>query len=390
MLLSATGWGTLAGGAVLTITGYALGYGEAAALGLTCLLTVAAAVLWTLPAPVLGAERRIAPSKVGRGDPAEGVLVLTNTGGRTRRGLRVADRCGDRDITVDVPPLRPGTAHELRYALPTARRGRVQVGPLRLERADPLGLARRMRPYGDSATLLVRPRICPLPVLPSGQAHHVEGPTSDTADDGSLAFHALREYVVGDDLRRVHWRSTARTGTLMVRQMVDVSLPHTTLVLDTRHRAYASEDDFELAVDCAASVAHAAARSHFPVHLVSEAGPVLRTEGSGSDGEALLDGLAVVHQSELTSAATAFDGLENHRGGGTLVVVTGTGDTLGLGAVDRVRRRFDRATMLRVGAEAAATATATREGSGPGSGVPQLRVASLDELLAGWRWEAAR
>lgn len=385
-MLSATGWGTLAGGAALTVTGYALGYGEAAALGTTCLLAVAVAALWALPAPVLGAERRIVPGRVSRGDPAEGVVVLVNTGARTRRGLRAVDRCGDRDIPVDLPPLRPGAAHELRYALPTARRGRVPVGPLRLERTDPLGLARRMRPYGDADTLLVRPRICPLPVLPSGQAHHVEGPACDAADDGSLTFHALREYVLGDDLRRVHWRSTARTGTLMVRQMVDVSLPHTTLVLDTRRLAYSSEDDFELAVDCAASVAYAAARSHFPVHLAGEAGPILHTDGSGSDGEALLDALAVVRRSELASVAAAFDGLESHRGGGTLVVVTGTGDTRGLSAVDRVRRRFDRVTMLCVGAGA----TAPREGSGPGSGIPQARVASLDELLAGWRWEAAR
>lgn len=387
-MLSATGWGTLAGGVALTAIGYALGYGEAAALGVTCVLAVTVAVLWTLPAPVLGAERRIAPSRVGRGDPAEGVLVLTNTGGRTRQGLRVTDRCGDRDITVDVPPLRPGTSHEVRYALPTARRGRVPVGPLRLERTDPLGLAHRPLPYGAPDTLLVRPRICPLPVLPSGQSHHVEGPDSDTADNGSLTFHTLREYVLGDDLRRVHWRSTARTGTLMVRQMVDVSLPHTTLVLDTRQRAYASEDDFELAVDCAASVAYAAARSHFPVRLVSEAGPVLHTEGSGSDGEALLDRLADVRRSELTSVAAAFDGLANHRGGGALVVVTGTGDTRGLGAADRVRRRFDRVTMLRVSADV--EAAATREVSGAPSDVPQLRVASLDELPAVWRRETAR
>ncbi|MFI6009564.1 DUF58 domain-containing protein [Streptomyces sp. NPDC051243] len=385
-MLSATGWGTLAGGAALTTVGYAFGYGEAAALGVTCLLAVAVAFGWALPAPVLGAERRIAPSRVGRGDPAEGVVTLTNTGGRTRRGLRAVDRCGDRDIAVDVPPLPPGAAHELRYALPTARRGRVPVGPLRLERADPLGLVRRMRPYGAPDTLLVRPRVCPLPVLPSGQAHHVEGPSSDSADDGSLTFHALREYVLGDDLRRVHWPSTARTGTLMVRQMVDASLPHTTLVLDTRRRAYAAEDDFELAVDCAASIAYAAARHHFPVHLVNETGPLLHTDGAGRDGEALLDGLAVVRRSDAAFLATAFDGLDNHRGGGALVVVTGTADTPGLSGVERVRRRFDRVTVLRVGAGAAAT----RDESGPVSDVPRLRVASLDELLAGWRREAAR
>ncbi|WP_416979300.1 DUF58 domain-containing protein [Streptomyces sp. T028] len=385
-MLSATGWGTAVGGAALTAAGYALGYGEAAALGGTCLLAVAVAALWTLPSPRLGAERRIAPRKVGRGEPAEGIAVLTNKGGRTRRGLRVTDHSGDEEITVGIPPLRAGTPYELRYALPTARRGPVPVGPLRLERTDPLGLARRLRSYGASDTLLVRPRICLLPVLPSGRAHHVEGPTSDTADDGSLTFHALREYVLGDDLRRVHWRSTARTNKLMVRQMVDVSLPHTTLVLDTRERAYATEDDFELAVDCTASIAYAAARSHFPVHLLSETGTVLHTEGSGNDGEALLDRLALVLRSDLASAAAAFDGLEHHRGGGALIVVTGTGDTQGLSAVGRVRRRFDRVTMLRAGTGPAAAPDL----SGSGTDVPQPHIASLDELLAGWRWEAVR
>ncbi|WP_329318212.1 DUF58 domain-containing protein [Streptomyces sp. NBC_01262] len=385
-MLSSTGWGATTGGAALIATGYAFGYGEAVALGAACVIAVVMAAAWTLPRPKLGAERRIAPRKVGRGDPAEGVVALTNTGRRTRRGLRVTDRCGDQQVTVDVPPLRAGAAHDLRYALPTTRRGLVPVGPLRVERTDPLGLARRVRSYGASDILVVRPRICLLPVLPSGQAHHVEGPTSDTADDGSLTFHALREYVLGDDLRRVHWRSTARTGTLMVRQMVDVSLPHTTLVLDTRRQAYASEDDFELAVDCAASIAYAAARSNFPVHLVSEAGPVLHTEGSGNDGEALLDRLALVRRSEVKSAAAAFDGLEHHRGGGALVVVTGTGDTDGLSALGRVRRRFERVTMLRIGAATAAAPDIT----GSGTDVPQLHIASLDALLAGWRWEAVR
>jgi uncharacterized protein (DUF58 family) len=385
-MLSPTGWGTAAGGVALTAAGYALGYREAAALGVTCLLATAVAVVWTLPRPQLAAERRIAPRKVGRGDPADGIVTLTNTGTRTRRGLRATDVCGDQPLTVDVPVLRSGEAHEVHYALPTGRRGLIPVGPLRLERTDPLGLSRRVRAYGAADTLIVRPRICLLPVLPSGKAHHIEGPTSDTADDGSLTFHALREYVLGDELRRVHWRSTARTGTLMVRQMVDVSLPHTTLVLDTRASAYEHEDDFELAVDSTASIAYAAARSNFPVSLVSETGPILRTDGSGNDAESLLDRLALISRSERTSAAAAFDDLEHHRGGGSLVVVTGTGDMDGLAALGRVRRRFDRVTMLRVGGGSAAAPYV------PGSGldVPQLHISSLDALLAGWRWEAVR
>ncbi|MES4891773.1 DUF58 domain-containing protein [Streptomyces sp. NPDC096012] len=385
-MLSPTGWGTAVGGVALTAAGYALGYQEAAALGVACLLAVATAVVWTLPRPELTAERRIAPRKIARGEPADGIVTLTNTGSRTRRGLRATDVCGDRPLSIDVPVLHAGQAHEVRYALPTARRGLIPVGPLRLLRTDPLGLARRVRDYGSADTLVVRPRVCPLPVLPSGKAHHIEGPTSDTADDGSLTFHALREYVLGDDLRRVHWRSTARTGTLMVRQMVDVSLPHTTVVLDSRANAYAGEDDFELAVDSTASIAHAAARSHFPVSLLSETGPILLTDGSGNDAESLLDRLALIGRSDRASVAAAFDDLDHHRGGGSLVVVTGTGDTDGLAALGRVRRRFDRVTVLRAGADSPTAPSL----AGSGLDVPQLHIVSLDALPAVWRGEAVR
>ncbi|WUH93663.1 DUF58 domain-containing protein [Streptomyces sp. NBC_00433] len=385
-MLTPTGWGTFVSGAALTTAGYALGYGEAAALGAACLLAVTAAVVWTWLRPDLTAERRVTPHKVSRGEHADALVTLTNTGGRTRRGLRVRDRAGDQAPSADIPMLRPGDAHEASYPLPTGRRGIVQIGPLQVERTDPLGLSCRARTYGAVGTLVVRPRICLLPVLPSGTAHHIEGPTSDTADDGSLTFHALREYVLGDDLRRVHWRSSARTGTLMVRQMVDVALPHTTVVLDTRGTAYGGEDDFELAVDCAASVAYAAARSNFPVYVVTETGPVLRAQGSAGDAEALLDRLALTVPSDRRSCAAAFDDLEQHRGGGQLVVVTGTGDTDGLAALGRVGRRFDRVAMLRAGAEAAGSPQV----AGTGRDVHQVHVTSLNALLATWRWEAVR
>ncbi|MDN3023979.1 DUF58 domain-containing protein [Streptomyces sp. S.PB5] len=383
-MLTRTGWGTAGGGAVLTGVGYAFGYREAAALGTTGLLAVAVsvAVLWALPRPRLGAERRIAPRKVGRGEPAESVVTVTNTGDRALRGLSAGDRCGDLEIAVTVPPLRPGAVHELRHPLPTSRRGPLPVGPLRVERVDPLGLVRRRHAYGGSETLLVRPRTCPLPALSAGRSHQVEGSASDVAADGSPAFHAVREYAFGDDLRRVHWRSTARAGKLIVRQPADTSLPHTTLVLDTREHAHASQDDFELAVDCAASLAYAAARSRLPVHLLDGVGTLLRTKGSGEDGEALLDRLALVTRSDGPSETVAFDVLERHRDGGTLIVVGGTGAAEGLGAAaGRVRHRFDGVIVLRAGAAT---------GAEPVVGVWETRVASLEELAAVWRAEAPR
>lgn len=126
-----------------------------------------------------------------------------------------------------------------------------------------------MRLRGDP----LRPPQNRAPAGPPGRPDApLEGPTSDTADDGTLTFHSLREYVLGDDLRRVHWRSTARSGRLMVRRMIDVSLPTTTVVLDTSRDSYRDPEAFETAVDVAASVAGAAVLNHFPIRILTSAG----------------------------------------------------------------------------------------------------------------------
>ena len=413
-------------GLALYAAGWWLGYPEPVVLGFACLLAVAVAVLWTLPRPRLSVQRGVAPRKVVRGERAQATVSLRNEGRRLRGGLRAVDACGASTVMFGVPALAAGATHSAAYRLPTGRRGEIPVGPLQFVRADPLGLARRVQRFGTADTLLVRPRTCALPMLSSGRAHHVEGPTSASADDGTITFHALREYVLGDDLRRVHWRYTARTGTLMVRQMVDVSLPHTTLVLDTRAVAYPPEDGageggagedgdredraweagagavahgFELAVDAAASIALAAARSNFPVRLVTPDGLLLETGGAATDADMLLDLLAVVVPSAQPTLAVAFDGLGAVRAGGSLVVVTGLGDTAGLARMGVVRQRFERAVLVRAGGRRApAGRSAGDRDPGPAvagpaevpADVTQLIVGGLDELMSGWRREAGR
>ncbi|PZF99378.1 DUF58 domain-containing protein, partial [Nonomuraea aridisoli] len=174
-------------------------------------------------------------------------------------------------------------------------------------------------------------------VPPSGRAHHLEGPAGDHAPSGTVTFHTLREYVVGDDLRHVHWRSSARTGTLMVRQFVDAALPTTTVVLDTRGLT-------EPAVDAAASVALASARAGYPAAVVTGEGPLT---GARADAETILDRLALVRPG-TTGVAEA---LRTARGGGSLVLVTG--DPSQTARAAGARRRFDRVVCVvcvRVGA----------------------------------------
>ncbi|MBC6460416.1 DUF58 domain-containing protein, partial [Actinomadura sp. HBU206391] len=337
-MLTPLGRGTAAASVLLYAAGWWLGYPEPAALAVVGLAAVAGALLWTLPRPALEIGREIAPLKVARGRPAAGVLHVTNTGRAIRAGLRASDAAGATTVEVAIPRLPSGGVRTVTYRLPTDRRGEIPVGPLRLIRADPLGLARRVREYGRPQTLLVHPCTTVLALMPSGRAHHLEGPTTDRAPAGTVTFHALREYVRGDDLRHIHWKSSARTGTLMVRQLVDASLPNTTIVIEARPGAYRDPDDFELAVDAAASIAVGACRANFPVRILTGAGPVAETRGGPDDAEAVLDRLARVTLAE--GPGSTVDVVRRVRSGGSLIVLTPGGADLS--RITTVRARFDR------------------------------------------------
>ncbi|MFI0407490.1 DUF58 domain-containing protein [Actinomadura sp. 3N508] len=370
-MLTPLGWGTAAVSAPLYAAGWWLGYPEPAMLAVAGLAAVGAAALWTLPQPKLDVRREIAPLKVERGEPAVGVLHVTNKG-RGTRGLSAHDAAGSTSVAVDVPRLRAGGTRSVTYRLPTERRGEIPVGPLRLVRADPLRLARRVREYGAPQILLVRPRTVRLPLLPSGRAHHLEGPTSDRSPAGTATFHALREYVIGDEMRHIHWKSSARTGTLMVRQLVDASLPTTTVVLEARPESWPEPDDFELAVDAAASVAAGAAAANFPVRILTGNGPLADTRGGPGDMEVVLDRLTSVTTRE--GPQSTVDAVRRVRAGGSLVVVTS--GAAELGRIAAVRSRFDRVVVLRVRPPEPASAP---------PGVHLIDFGDLDGLAESWR-----
>jgi uncharacterized protein (DUF58 family) len=303
-------------------------------------------------------------------------VVLGNVGRRSVGPLLALDQCGQSTVALAVPPLRPGAHHTASYFLPTSRRGETQVGPLRVTVTDPLGLFRRRLHYGGTAALLVHPRVVPLETLPSGTAASLDGPTSPTAATGTVTFHALREYVHGDDLRHVHWRTTARTGTLMVRQLVDSSLPRTTVLLDNRPDRYADEDGLELAVDIAASVLVAAARAGFPVLLATADGDLSTVDAGRGGVEGMLRRLALVAACDSADLARTAAGLRPGPTGGSLTVVTGcVGSADELDPVVVAGGAFDRISVVLAG-------TAVVGGDRPG--VPVLPAPDLAAFAAAW------
>lgn len=276
------GWGALIAGVLLCVLGASFAYEEAAVVGVLLLVLVAAALLITWRVPALEATRVVSPPAVTRGETATASLVVTNGGRLPTLGASAVDRVGTSSVPVHLPRLGAGQTLGTSYPLPAERRGVVQVGPLEVVRTDPFGLVSRGRPLDGVAHLYVRPKIHPVLVPNSGRLRALDGGEMNQALEGSTTFHSLREYVAGDDRRRVHWRSSARTGTLMVKQHIDLSRPEAFVLLDV-DSASGSDDAFEDAVDVAASLVAAVLRADSPVRFST-------TEG---ESEALYDRDAV-------------------------------------------------------------------------------------------------
>ncbi|HKN37749.1 MAG TPA: DUF58 domain-containing protein [Acidimicrobiia bacterium] len=303
--LTARGRGLLAAAGALLVTAWLFGSAELAGLGAAAAAAVGAAAVVVRRAPATyRAERWLAPARVGVGATASARLRFTNVGSRPTAGTAVAtDGLGNGSARCRVPALGPGAVAEAAYELPTERRGVIAVGPLAIGFGDPLGLAERRVEVTGAGRLVVHPRIHPVLALPGsstrearhGSTHPARAPQGDD-------FFALREYEMGDDLRRVHWRSTARLGELMLRQDELRFGEVATVLLDTRARAHRG-DSFERALEVAASVAAALVDDGRRLRFLTTAGfeveldRVLAGAPGGRGGgkwAAILEHLAVV------------------------------------------------------------------------------------------------
>jgi uncharacterized protein (DUF58 family) len=352
MTLTSRGYGLLAAAAVLFGAGFAFGYPELTALGGAATIAVGCAAGYAAWRPRLAVSRTVEPERVGRGEAATVTLTVHNSGRLRSASLVAEDRCGSRRIPVPLLRLRPGRDTTASYPVPTERRGVVPVGPLQVRHGDALGLASVLRSHGEAARVWVHPRIHPLLGVPAGVARSLDG-RLDRVPHGSITFDSLRDYVVGDELRRVHWRTSARVGELMVRENVDTSLPRIVVLLDNRATAHPTVVDgmaetFESACEAAASVVAAATRDELPVTLQLVDGDDAGTPYLDRRPAApYLDRLAAA---ELRSRSDPCDGvdplraatvrLRQHRLGDTLVFLTGPGGNTDLAAIGALRSTY--------------------------------------------------
>ncbi|MFF0154845.1 DUF58 domain-containing protein [Micromonospora sp. NPDC005203] len=347
MGITARGIGLLVAAVVLLGVGFRFAYPELTLLGAAAGAAVGYAALVAAWRPRLTVTRHADPDRVARGEPASMTLTVRNAGRLRSANLLAEDRCGERIVPVPVLRLRPGRDTEVRYDVPTHRRGVVPVGPLRVTRRDPLGLVALARPYGAAVPVWVYPRVHPLTAVPRGAGRSLDGRV-DGVPHGSITFDSLREYVVGDELRRVHWRTSARVGELMVRENVDTSLPHLIVLLDNRAVAHPQRvggvaESFESACEAAASIVTAAHRADLPVVLLFADAEPAAPGGTPDVGSALgpLDRLAAAALSDADEAIrAAATRLRQDRLGDTLIFLTGPGGRDDLGHVGALRGAY--------------------------------------------------
>ncbi|AVT36049.1 DUF58 domain-containing protein [Plantactinospora sp. BB1] len=342
MTVTSRGIGLLVGAAILLVAGFRFGYPELALLGTTAAIAVGCAAGNASWRPRLDVTRVADPDRVGRGEPATMTLTVRNSARLRSANLIAEDRCGNRAVPVPLLRLRPGRDTTVSYPVPTTRRGVIAVGPLRVTGRDALGLITVARSHGETAQVWVHPRIHPLAAVPAGIARSMDG-RIDKVPQGSITFDSLREYVVGDELRRVHWRSSAKVGELMVKEQLDTSLPRIVVLLDNRAGAHPERVDgiaetFESACEAAASVVVAARREDLPVTLLL----VADSDGSGEflDRLAAADLVPGPQGTEGDPLRTTTLRLRQEKLGDTLVFLTGPGAAADLGYVGALRPAY--------------------------------------------------
>ena len=315
------GWATLIVGGATTMIGWSYGWLEFRGLGFLALTLLVLAVLLTLRRPNHDVTLELHQPRVPVGEPGLGrVLVHGRPGGTPAATVELP--VGRAVARFRVASLGENDEHEELFSIPTRHRGVIPVGPVRTVQADPVGLIRRTRVFSEPMELFVHPRMVPVEVAAIGFLKDVEGITTANLSSSDVSFHALRDYVPGDDRRSVHWRATAHTGRLMVRQFEETMRAHLLLVLSNLRSDYATEDDFETAVSVAASLAVAALREERQVTLYTFEGLVAFPNTMG-----LLDELCRVKLIDEGPALSQVVLRAGHDTPGASVVAFITGDT---------------------------------------------------------------
>ena len=382
-MLTRQGWLVGIGVALLLLSGRLFGLTELFALGVVAAVLLAGAGLVVGSARLeLEVGRSVHPTHVEVGTATRVELTIRNMRASRTPVLRLRDPVsGTRGADLLVSPLGRGERTVAAYRLPTERRGIVRIGPLDVVVGDPFGLTNLATEAAQAVEVTVFPRVDRIDPLPYTTGHD---PLAGARQPNSLGrtgedFYALRPYTVGDDLRRVHWPSSARHDELLVRQNELPWQGRTTVLLDVRKAAHAG-DSLEVAVSVAASIVAATARRHDLVRLVTTAGSDSDFAPGSDHIDAIMEHLAVVPPSPAGSLRRAVDMIGRRSTGGALVVILAEVPDEDLRAAATLRSRYGSLTIVQIDRSAWDPSAAP----GPSPGGALLRVTRDTPFAATW------
>ncbi len=271
--LTVRGRVVLGSAAAMALAAWMFGVQELFALAVAAAVLTVTAWIWVdLRRWNLDVSRYVHPTRVAAGQEARVELAIRNRTARTSPPVEARDPFdgGGRWARFSVAPLRPGEMRTSSYRLPSTRRGIYRLGPLQLRGSDPIGLVAQSRATAADTSLTVHPQY-EMVHLPGLSSHRDEDRrlTQPVIGRGGNEFYTLREYVPGDDLRHVHWPTTARMDDLVLRQPENLRRGRMTVAADVR--ASVNDDtSLELVLSAVASLAMSALRSGLQVRVVTD------------------------------------------------------------------------------------------------------------------------
>ncbi|MFW7414881.1 DUF58 domain-containing protein [Demequina sp. SO4-18] len=267
-VVTPSGWAAIVSALAGLVLGLAFGWGEFLLAALLATVLLILALPFLLGREAYEVDFDLSHDAVVAGTDAEGEIVVRNTRARLALPGRVDVPVGAGLVDFHVPLLRRDHQHRESIVIPAPHRGVIDVGPATTSRTDPVHLLQREFRWADVRTLYVHPVTVAIPSTSMGFVRDLEGRTTRTLTNEDISFHAVREYARGDAQRQIHWKSTAKTGQLMVRQFEETRRSTISVVLDLDEDSYASEDEFEMAVSAVGSLGVRAIRDGRDVQAV--------------------------------------------------------------------------------------------------------------------------
>jgi uncharacterized protein (DUF58 family) len=343
------GWAAVGVSGALLVLWAAFGEIELLATAVFLLAAVGGGILFVRAvSPRLALTRRIYPSPVHEGDQV--AVEVQMLAARAGRHLSLEDTVhGLGAVHFAAAATTPGQRLTAHYEVYCRARGIYQVGPAEVSVGDPFALTERRAAAGAVDRLVVYPQVEPLEGFPPvrGLDPALQSTRPTFVPHGGEDFFTLREYQMGDDLRKIHWPSSAKRDQLMIRQLEVPWQARALVLLDPRAECYGTTEAFEHAVRGAASVvAHLYRRGFSPELWTSERFPGLRSESRYTRAmEALATVAAIPHFNLPRTVARLRRG---GTGGGALILVTGVPDQGALSVFRALARDFARTVVLAV------------------------------------------